>query len=150
MANTTRTMILANLRDKVELLGSANNMGFRLVKRGPWNPLNSVRPAAFICGFGQKRGDRINSDVTKCRVLSIRLWLDLDANWDRDSESEKWEENVQLLADGVQNFKAAGGMKRLDYMNDEQLEVVLMDGATRALWSLDFEAEYWVDVAAFG
>lgn len=150
MASTTRTVILTNLRDKVELLASANNMGLRLVKRGPWNPLNSVRPSAFICGFGQRRTDRINSDTVKCRALSIRIWLDLEANWDRDSESEKWEENVQLLIDGLQNFKAAGGVKRLDYVNDEQLEVVLIDGATRALWSLDFEAEYWVDVAAFG
>ena len=150
MANTTRTVILENLVKKVEELSGQLNAGFRLVKRGPWNPMGTVRPSCFVCGYGQRRGDKINSDTIKTKILSVKLWLDLDANWDRDQEAEAWEERVEGLIHGLQNYKAAGGMKRFDYVADEQLEVVLLGGATRALWSIDFEAEYWEEVAAFG
>jgi hypothetical protein len=147
MAQTTRSLILKAVKDRIkEKQGGL----FRHVARGPWNPMNAIFPAAFVTSTGQKRSDRINSDAIKGRILSFRIWLDLSANWDREQDVEDWEDHVQTLIDNLQNYKAAGGVKRLDYMADEQLEVLLKSGETRQLWSIDFDVEYWEEYAEFG
>jgi DNA-binding PucR family transcriptional regulator len=87
------------------------------------------------------------------RIASVNglpaLVLDIVRLRDRAAEAEIWTTRVAALDRLITNFNA-GGCQRMDYLNDEPLEVPLMDGKKEEIWLLDFEAEYWVTVPEFG
>ena len=154
MSSECRTKILDAVAARVEARYGAETgtigQWFRKVVRGPWQPGNKMRPACTVTDFGQRRGEKVNSDVTKSRILAFHLVLDLQENWDREEKNQDWSDRVQKIIAGIQNHKAAGGMKRLDYVQDDPFEVVLTNGASEQIWIVEFEAEYFEDYAEFG
>lgn len=153
MSTQTRTLILDNVKARIQrLYGPEGTTGqwLRDVYRGPWILGREIRPYCTISDFGGKRSERNNSDTQKNRVLSFHAILGLNENWERVDKVQDWSDRVAQIAESIQNYKAAAGMKRLDYISDDPFEVVLESGASEAIWIIEFEAEYWVDISAFG
>jgi hypothetical protein len=155
MPTTPRAMILHKVRDMLAeeftLQGGRTQQVFRGVWRRPWRPQNHVRPSATVADYGGTAGNRAHdSDTTKSRILAFHVILDLDANWDREIEIQDWTELVAKVIGKVQNYNPKCGCKRLDYVSDDPFEVVLAEGSSEQIWVIQFEAEYFEDVSAFG
>jgi hypothetical protein len=153
MSSELRTLILDNVKTRLDAaFGPQGTEGqwFRDSWRGPWIIGRQSRPYYCISDFGAKRSENLNSNTQKNRVLSFHVILGLNENWERVDEHQDWTDRVEKIAAKVQNYKAAGGMKRLDYISDDPFEVVLESGQSEGIWVIEFEAEYWMDVGAFG
>ncbi|MCE5257008.1 MAG: hypothetical protein LLF89_09210 [Spirochaetaceae bacterium] len=149
----TRTQIKQNVGElldaKFSLAKGSDGQWFRQIKVGPWTPGNKVRPAATVVDFGGSKDDKNDSDTTKGRTLKLHVVLDLVDQFDRENKAADWSDRVEQIALAIQNYRAGAGVTRMDYVNDDPFEVLLVGGASEQIWVIEFEADYFVEVPAF-
>jgi len=124
---------------------------FRGIKRAQWRPGNNVRPCVWVTDGGTVRGSgRLDDDTTKSHVLTIRLVLDLVSHFEREDTMDDWSDRVERIRLKLENFSPAAGCSRFEVLNDDPMDVVLQAGGVEAVWLIECEVEYHVEVRAFG
>ncbi len=147
-------MIKQNIAERMKILSAAGSgregSWFREIFRRQWAPGNPTRPALWVTDNGCRRSGEGDSDATKTRILSVQLVLDLEANWKREADADLWSDRVETICLNLQNYRSGPGVYRSDYMSDDPFDVVLLDGKVEAIWLVEFEVEYFVEVPVFG
>lgn len=148
----TRTLIKQGIAQKLDADYSFSKgtvaQWFRKIEVKPWTPGNTVRPAATIVDFGTRKSGKVNSATTKNKTLSGQIILDIEAQLTREEVIADWSDRVEMISIALQNYKAAGGILRLDVTADDPFEVVLGEGKSENIWVIEFECEYFIEVSA--
>jgi hypothetical protein len=151
-AVSQRARILEATKTQVnENFGPASSLKyFREVVRGPWQPGGSLRPKCWICDDGQSAGDANDVDVeSQDRILKVKLVIDLADVLNRESVISDWSDRVEAIVLNLQNHLAAGcGVLRCNYAGDDPFDVIIGQAKTQAVWIIEFEIKYFVEVGA--
>ena len=122
---------------------------FRKVWRRAWRPNNSVRPAATIVDNGQKRVE--NEDDAESEIFAVAwvIVIDLAENWDRQDPYTEWSDYIADIIKKFHNWCGAGcGEFNTTYVSDDPFDVLLVDGASKEIWTIEFETQYIAEVNA--
>lgn len=115
----------------------------KTVRRGAWRPGETVVPACTVVDNGCRR-EVGEDDGTIDLVLSVMVYIDVAENWDREEAFEDWSDRVESIAKKLHNLQVIKtGLVR--YVDDDPWEVLLTNGKSQALWSVQFEVEYTDD-----
>jgi hypothetical protein len=63
---------------------------------------------------------------------------------------DDWSDRVERIRLKLENFSPAAGCSRFEVLNDDPMDVVLQAGGVEAVWLIECEVEYHVEVRAFG
>ena len=148
-----RTTIVKKWRDRINAYygpSGSEALMFRKVVRGPMNVALKTRPCMFVFDNGQRR-NAYNDNESEGRTLAIRTIAYLQETWDRTSNYEEWQDNIEILTRKMLTGDPADvGCTAVRYLNDEPLELVLLDGAAPAVWVVDFEVDYFTEITRTG
>ncbi len=121
----------------------------RAVTRGPLRPQPDMRPCVAVVDGGQRRLDSEDGEDESGaeRVLTVLVVLQLAANWHDLDAANDWSDRVEQVIDALARRLPAAGVLKVDYVDDDPVDVVWTGGETCAAWEIRFEVRYVVDSA---
>lgn len=117
---------------------------FRVVRRGPLRLSRGKHPILTVVDSGQRvdRGGDTESSISV--VLDFTLRLQLSEDWEKVKASDDWSDRVQKIIDHLHgNLTVGPALERLDYDNDEPIEITFFSGGSDAGWDIEFKAQYF-------
>jgi len=147
---TTRREILDGIKTALSAAFNATSGTtlklFRSVYRGPVHPVVTGRPVLGIHDGGQRRQDDGDTGDSGERLLTVQLTLHLAANWMSVPATDDWTDNVEEIIRFLEDKDTVGaGIITLNYVSDDPVDLVWADGSVEAAWTIEFEANRFVD-----
>lgn len=150
MSTQQRTQILDAYKSRIwRLYNSTNGTElklFRAGRRGQYQRAE-VFPSFIVMDSGQRKG-ATSGNESESRILSVRIFFQIEGNWDRVQDVQDWTDRVDAIERNLRG-RPGYGIETIRYVGDDPWEVEFQSGGTEALWTLDHEVEYCVEVNEF-